>query len=126
MLKDRLIIRLGKTADIFTPEELNEFLDSAISGHDLEEGKDDILILDLALAACYLRLATDSATYFKYSQADESVDKSMTPEMFRKLYATLWSSCCARLGIPVEPPAPPAASEGAPDTFILHKDEEEC
>jgi hypothetical protein len=121
MLKDRLIIRLGATASIFKPEELDEFISSAQSGYDLKEGEDDDLILDLALSSCYLRLATDSATYFKYSQADESVDKSMTPEMFLKLYQTLYGSCCARLGIPVEPP--PATSGGKPDTFILHKNE---
>jgi len=122
MLKDRLIIRLGKLSGLFTPEELTEFLSTAITAYDLEEGKDDVLILDLALASCYLRLATDTATYFKYSQADESVDKSMTPEIFLKLYQTLWTSCCARLGIPDTPPTAELA-EIPPDTFIMGKND---
>lgn len=119
MLVNRLKIRLGKVAEIFLEDELADFINTAITGYNLTEGKDDALILDLALAGCLLRLATDTATYFKYTQADESVDKSMTPETFRKLYDSLWKSCAARLGIGETG----AIETDKPDAFILRKNE---
>uniref|UniRef100_A0A7C6E9A6 Uncharacterized protein n=1 Tax=candidate division WOR-3 bacterium TaxID=2052148 RepID=A0A7C6E9A6_UNCW3 len=116
---ERLRIRLGSLTKIFSDGELQEFIDTAITGYNLEEGKDDVLILDLALATCYLRLATDTGMFFKYQQADESVDKSMTSEAFRKLYEVLWESCRARLGIGESG----QVETGKSDTFIMRKAE---
>jgi len=120
-LIERLQSRLGSLKDLFLPAELTDFINTAITGYNLLEGKDDALILDLALATCYLRLATDTGMYFKYQQADESVDKSMTPEVFRELYDSLWKSCAARLGIGDSGSTP--LETGKSDTFILRKDE---
>ncbi len=92
MLIDRLQIRLGGRKAAFETAELQEFIDSATNQYGLAEGRDDELILKLALCACYLRLATDSATFFKYTQGTESVDKSMTPKIFMELYQVTWDT----------------------------------
>lgn len=91
-LIERLQIRLRKFVTTFETTELQDYIDSAKNQYGLAEGKDDEIILSLALCSCYLALATDSATYFKYTQGTESVDKSMTPKMFMELYQTLWDT----------------------------------
>lgn len=92
MLIDRLRIRLRKFVTAFEAPELQDYIDSAKNQYTLAEGKDDEIILKLALCSCYLALATDTATYFKYTQGTESVDKSMTPKMFMELYQMLWDT----------------------------------
>lgn len=47
-------------------------------------------LLDLAQAAVCVRMATDSALYFKYSQGSESVDKTKTTDNFLAVAKALW------------------------------------
>lgn len=46
--------------------------------------------LDLAQADVCLRMATNGALYYKYSQGSESVDKSMTTDNFLAVAKVLW------------------------------------
>lgn len=94
---DKLKRRLGDQVAAFEDADLLEFLETIKTEYNLIEGKHDSMILDLALCTCYLRLATDKATYFKYTQATESVDKTMTPKMFMNMYEFLWESVQERL-----------------------------
>lgn len=112
MLIDKLKTRLGDRATAFEDDELTEFIDVAKSEYNLVEGKHDALIVDLALCTCYLRLATDSATFFKYKQASEEVDKTATPKMFMQLYKHLWES--------VEKKLPSGA-----ETFQIYREDED-
>lgn len=102
MLIDKLKTRLGGHRTAFTDAELAEFIETATTEHGLTEGKNDALIVDLALCTCYLRLATDKATFFRYSQATEEVDKTATPKMFLSLYEMLWQAVQSRLPGKVE------------------------
>jgi hypothetical protein len=97
MLIDKLKRRLGTQAAAFEDTDLTEFIETAKSEYKLVEGEHDSLIVELALCTCYLRLATDTATYFKYSQGTESVDKTVTPRMFMEIYEFLFESVQKRL-----------------------------
>lgn len=89
--------RLGSQVSAFDDVDLTEFIETVKSEYSLTEGKYAGLIVELALCICYLRLATDTATFFKYTQATESVDKTLTPKMFMKMYEFLWASVKERL-----------------------------
>jgi len=97
MVLEHLKRRLGSQASAFSDTDLIEFINAAKDEYGLVEGKDDGLIVSLALCTCYLRLATDTATYFKYQEATESVDKTLTPKMFMRMYEFLWESVQKRL-----------------------------
>ena len=110
MIIAQLKRRLGKQVDAFEDADLTEFIETVKKGYSLTEGEHAGLIVDLALCTCFLRLATDTATYFKYQQATESVDKTLTPKMFMKMYEFLWESVEKRLPSKV-------------DTFHLQKED---
>jgi len=97
MLIDKLKRRLGTQTVAFEDPDLLEFIETAKSEYKLIEGEHDGLIVELALCTCYLRLATDSATYFKYTQGTESVDKTLTPRMFMEMYEFLFKNVQERL-----------------------------
>jgi hypothetical protein len=50
------------------------------------------VVLTLALAWCYQRLASEAAANLKYSQADESVDKTAEAAQWRALFDSTWAS----------------------------------
>lgn len=112
MLIDKLKRRLGSQVSAFEDPDLLEFIETAEKEYSLVEGKHDGVIVELALCTCYLRLATDTATFFKYQQATESVDKTMTPKMFMKMHEFLWESVQKRLPSKV-------------DTFQLQKEDDD-
>ena len=74
-----------------------------------DRSTDPEVILTLAQAWVYQRLATEAAGNFKYSQADESVDKTAEAAQWRALYEQTWSSL----------PESIRASADVPDTFEL-------
>jgi hypothetical protein len=116
---ERLRFRLGAASARFQDDALREFLDTATSDYGLVAGADDAIITLLALALCYQSLAAGAAANFKYSQGDESVDKTAEAAQWRALFESTWASLpesIRELGAP------------EPDTFILgrlrhHRDE---
>ena len=50
------------------------------------------VVLPLCLAWCYQRLAAESAANLRYSQADESVDKTGEAANWQRLYDAAWAS----------------------------------
>lgn len=89
---EKLKRRLRSQAAAFDDADLLEFIETVKAEYSLTEGKHAGLIVKLALCTCYLSLATDTARYFKYQQATESVDKTLTPKMFMNMYEFLWES----------------------------------
>jgi hypothetical protein len=112
-MRERLKKRLGADSARFTDAELDEFLSTATTDYELGGGAHNALILDIALALAYLRMATDTARYFKYTEGSESVDKTDISRQYMRLYESVWSTVAGRL--------PNAA---APTTFIIRKNEE--
>lgn len=108
----RVRVRLGTVEAGFTDPVLQEFLDTASNDYGLTEGQDDAMIITLTLCFCYQKVATEAASFFKYSQGSESVDKTMVAEQYRKLYETTWASIAGSL-----------PGRASPDSFVLRKNE---
>jgi len=83
-----LKLRLGPVAAARIGDtDLAAFLTDASDQSDQSE-----VILTLAMALVYRRLAAESAANLKYSQADESVDKTAEAAQWRALFDSTWAS----------------------------------
>lgn len=74
-VSERMQSRLSKVPGV-TPSDLADWVAEAIaeSGPDAEDN--DNALLYLALAIAYESIASNAAHYFKYTDGEESVDKS--------------------------------------------------
>lgn len=83
-----LKLRLGPVASARIGDvDLAAFLTEASDRSDEAE-----VVLCLAMAWVYQRLASESAANLKYSQADESVDKTAEAPQWRALFESTWAS----------------------------------
>ena len=86
---EQLKFRIEDAVVAFTDPQLQSIIDNVKAQYSLAEATEPETILDLAQAKVCLILAQHTATYFKYTQNTESVDKTKTPEQFRQLAKTL-------------------------------------
>lgn len=82
---EQLKFRIEDAVVAFTDPQLQSVIDNVKTQYSLVEATEPETILDLAQAKVCLILAQHTATYFKYTQNTESVDKTKTPEQFRQL-----------------------------------------
>lgn len=83
-----LKLRLGPVASVRIGDvDLAAFLTDASDRSDEAD-----VVITLAMAWVYQRLAAESAANLKYSQADESVDKTAEAPQWRALYESTWAS----------------------------------
>jgi len=83
-----LKLRLGPVAAARIGDaDLAAFLTEAADRSDEAD-----VVMGLAMAWVYQRLAAESAANIRYSQADESVDKTAEAANWQKLYDAAWAS----------------------------------
>jgi hypothetical protein len=71
----RLSSRLSKIPGVL-PSDIVGWVDESVEESGLDEIEDENAVFYLALAIAYETIASNSAHFFKYSDGDESVDKS--------------------------------------------------
>lgn len=75
MVSVRLETRLNKVPGV-TSADIDEWVTEAMEESGLTEAENENALLYLALSLAYEIIATNAAHFFKYSDGEESVDKS--------------------------------------------------
>lgn len=83
-VSERLQSRLSKVPGV-TLADIDAWLAEALVESDFTEEENANAVFYLALSFAYEAIAADSASYFKYTDGEESVDKSMIFENYKKL-----------------------------------------
>jgi hypothetical protein len=91
-VSDRLETRLKNVPGI-TSADIVEWIAEAMDESGLaDDGTNDNTLLYLSLAIAYETVAQDAARFFKYTDGDESVDKTHVFENYTKLAAAARAS----------------------------------
>jgi hypothetical protein len=83
-VSDRLHTRLNKIPGV-TTTDIALWIDDATQESATDETENENAIFYLALTIAYETIAANTAHYFKYSDGDESVDKSNLFDNYTKL-----------------------------------------
>ena len=86
--KDSLTEKLQrrfKNVDGFGKDDAKELIEEAIDAHKKEPDASDELILIYAQQQAAWQVAINVAHYFKFTDGEESVDKSMIADNYRKI-----------------------------------------
>lgn len=89
-------------ARLWDDDQLGEWIEAGMSeytygGRDINSATDDDVTASLMLAhsSAMYELASNAALFFKWKDQQKEIDKSMTPEMCRRIGKDLWERVMA-------------------------------
>ena len=83
-VKERLTKRLSKIPGV-TPQDISDWLAEAVAEFDGQDEENETALFYLALYVAYETIASDAARFFRFTDGEESVDKSMIASEYRQL-----------------------------------------
>jgi len=83
-VKERLTKRLSKVPGV-TPEDIDDWLAEAEAEFEGQDEDNVTALFYLALYVAYETIASDAARFFRFTDGEESVDKSMIFDNYMRL-----------------------------------------
>lgn len=83
-VEERLTQRLSKVPGV-TPVDIAEWVTEAEAEFEGQDPENETALLYLALYLAYETISSDAARFFKYTDGEEAVDKSMIFDNYMKL-----------------------------------------